>query len=214
MEDKGNIKDKVAYLHFAGKIPRGYAGKAIMSIALCTDFHGTNLITSTVEAVDAQTDTHKWIDIQAFNYALDYLYKMQSELLRHHIVKVFIVTDNRVLHSYLAANNLTRIVQKDIRFWLEDIYSSHASFMEKGIEYIGVGLADVTDHNRAKNYYHTKYVENPEMLEQEVKVKKMYKLDIIDNGTLTFGNSLLDNDIEEEEEEPVKKKRGRPKKNG
>ena len=97
-------------------------------------------------------------------------------------------------------------------------YTQDSSFefmtITQSIRYIGVGLADVTDHNRAKNYYHTKYVENPEMLEQEVKVKKMYKLDIIDNGTLTFGNSLLDNDIEEEEEEPVKKKRGRPKKNG
>ena len=204
--------EKIVYLHFAGKLPRDYPGKAIMSVALCADFHGTNLITSTVEAVDAETDNNKWIDIQAFDYALDYIYKMQSEFLKHNIVKVFLTTDSKTLHSYLSVDNLNKVVQKDIRAWLKDIYSSHASFMTKEIGHVGVGLADVTSHNRAKNYYQPKYVENPEMFNKTPVVKKMHRIELDDMSNLSFGSAVIEAVAQEEESKPEKKARKSTKK--
>ena len=203
--------EKVAYLHFTGKLPRDYPGKAIMSIALCADFQGSDLITSVVEVVDAETDNNKWIDIQAFDYALDYIYKMQAEFLKHNIVKIFLTTDSKTLHSYLAVDNLNKIAQKDIRAWIKDIYSAHGSFMPKEISHVGVGLSDVTPHNRAKNYYQVKYVDNPEMLTTKPKVKKMHRIEINDIGTLTFGDAVVANSEDSEEDTSKKTKRRKKK---
>lgn len=153
---------KVAYLHFAGKLPRKYEDKAIMSVALCTDYLGYYLVTKKVEAVDAETTNNKWIDVQALDYALDFLFRIQSDLIAQGVSRVFLVTDNPNLYTYLVDKPLS----KTIKTWLDVIYKNYSVFGPKELK-LGIGMCKLCDRNRAKTYYFEKFVENESYLTEK-----------------------------------------------
>lgn len=184
---------KVAYVHFSGKLPRKYPDKAIISVAICTDYLGYNLVMKKVEAVDAETSNNKWIDVQALDYTLDYLFRIQSTLINQGVTRIFLVTDNPNLYTYLVDKPLNKVVKG----WLNEIYKVYTVFGSKELK-LGVGVCKLCERNRSKTYYFEKYVENPEYLTSSndapsytKKTKKVYVFDDFDN--LIPASSLLDN---------------------
>lgn len=164
---------KVAYVHFAGKLPRKYEDKAIMSVAICTDYLGYCLVTKKVEVVDAETSNNKWIDIQALDYALNYLFRIQADLMEQGVSRVFLVTDNANVYNYLVDTPLSKTVKE----WLNLIYKNYSVFGPKELK-LGVGVCQLCERNRAKTYYFEKFVENPEYFEQKpARVASSHKED-------------------------------------
>lgn len=182
---------KVAYVHFSGKLPRKYPGKAIMSVAICTDYLGYNLVTKKVEAVDAETSNNKWIDVQALDYALNYLFRIQSDLISSGVTRVFLVTDNPNLYTYLVEEPLS----KTIKDWLDILFNNYSVFGPKELK-LGIGVCKLCERNRAKTYYFDKFVENPEYFNikpvaksSKVSKRKTYVFDGFD--TLITAKDLL-----------------------
>lgn len=154
---------KVAYVHFAGKLPRKHEDKAIMSVAICTDYLGYCLVTKKVEVVDAETSNNKWVDIQALDYALNYLFRIQKDLMEQGVSRVFLVTDNPNLYTYLVESPLS----KTVKAWLNLIFKNYSVFGPKELK-LGVGVCQLCERNRAKTYYFEKFVENPEYLDKKI----------------------------------------------
>lgn len=182
---------KIAYVHFSGKLPRKYPGKAIVSVAICTDYLGYNLVMKKVEAVDAETTNNKWIDVQALDYTLDFLFRIQSNLISLGVTRIFLVTDNPNLYTYLVDSPLN----KTIKSWLNDIYKTYTVFGPKELK-LGIGVCNLCERNRSKTYYFEKFVENPEYLTTSndapsyaKKVKRVYVFNDFDN--LIPASSLL-----------------------
>lgn len=148
---------KVAYVHFAGKLPRKYPGKAIMSVSICTDYLGYNQVMRKVEAVDAETSNNKWIDIQALDYALNYLFRIQADLISLGVTRIFLVTDNPNLYTYLVDEPLS----KTVKDWLDLVFNNYSVFAPKELK-LGIGVCKLCERNRAKTYYFEKFVENPD----------------------------------------------------
>lgn len=161
---------KVAYLHFAGKLPRKYKDKAIMSVAICTDYYGYNMVMKQVEVVDAETSNNKWVDIQALDYALNYLFKIQSELISLGVSRIFLVTDNPNLFGYLTDKPLSKAVKE----WLDIIYTNYSVFGPKELK-LGIGVCKLCERNRAKTYYFEKFVENPEYFNLNTNINNSTK---------------------------------------
>ena len=181
-------KSRTVYCHFSFKRPKEKPGVGYFAVVFFNEKQAINKIAQRTVERKLWKDQQFITAIQAYEYALSFIYEWQGVMMDKGIGQVMLVTDNGILAGWIENPNKN----KEYSDWMNKANAKYQHGAPKEIV-VGVGLCNVQKSERA--YYYC----------NEKKVARGYHLsDVKDDARVKVDTAVSVYDLmDADEEEPV-----------
>ncbi len=175
-------KNRVVYCHFSFRRPRNKS-YGIFAVAIYADKEGKKQVCRSVTALRLWEDHQHITAVQAYENALDCIWRWQASLLKYDVGHVMLVTDNGILAGWIEDPKKN----KQYEPYMRKANMTYKIGAKKEIV-LKIGLCEVLDYEKSHKYC------KPENVKEEIRALEK-KADSSAVNRLDLGDFKLASEI-------------------